>query len=215
MGHKCRPSSDSESGSSSVVVAGRWRRHFTLGDVLLMSGFLEMRRAGGVGTAVRFGATLLGGAALLAWFESPAQSQTPQDATSLPPVTVDAPTQRSVRRAPTKRSAARVPSTSRRTTVPSALRTETVTVQPQPSQSGVVPAFAGGQVAQGGRLGLLGNTDTMKAPFNLTSYTDKFIRDQQAATVADALILDPSVRSSHPTGGTVVLQHSGLPNQRG
>jgi iron complex outermembrane receptor protein len=73
-------------------------------------------------------------------------------------------------------------------------------VQSQPS---VVPAFAGGQVAQGARLGLLGNASTMKSPFNVTSYTDKFIRDQQAATGADALILDPSVRSSHPTGGVV------------
>ncbi|WP_245286422.1 TonB-dependent siderophore receptor [Bradyrhizobium sp. ARR65] len=43
----------------------------------------------------------------------------------------------------------------------------------------------------------------MKSPFNVTSYTDKFIRDQQAATAADALILDPSVRSSHPAGGMV------------
>ncbi len=43
----------------------------------------------------------------------------------------------------------------------------------------------------------------MKSPFSATSYTDKFIRDQQAATGADALILDPSVRSSHPTGGVV------------
>nr|WP_249131789.1 TonB-dependent siderophore receptor [Bradyrhizobium diazoefficiens] len=72
-----------------------------------------------------------------------------------------------------------------------------------PSQPGVVPAFAGGQVAQGARLGLFGNTGTMKSPFSVTSYTDKFIRDQQAATGADALILDPSVRSSHPTGGVV------------
>lgn len=66
-----------------------------------------------------------------------------------------------------------------------------------------MPAFAGGQVAQGARLGMLGNTSTMKSPFNVTSYTDKFIRDQQAATGADALILDPSVRSTHPTGGIV------------
>ena len=50
---------------------------------------------------------------------------------------------------------------------------------------------------------MLGNTNTMKSPFNVTSYTDKFIRDQQAATGADALILDPSVRSTHPTGGIV------------
>ena len=76
-------------------------------------------------------------------------------------------------------------------------------MQPQPSQPGVVPAFAGGQVAQGARLGMLGNTSTMTSPFNVTSYTDKFIRDQQAATGADALILDPSVRSTHPTGGIV------------
>lgn len=162
-----------------------------------------MRRTGGVGTVARFGATLLGGVALLAWSESPAQSQAPQGGNALPPVTIDAPTQQSVRRAPAKRSDARVRSTSRRTTVPAAPQAETVAVQSQPSQPGVVPAFAGGQVAQGARLGLLGNTSTMKSPFNVTSYTDKFIRDQQAATGADALILDPSVRSSHPTGGTV------------
>jgi len=156
-----------------------------------------MRRANGVGTAGRFSTALLGGAALLAWFESPAQSQTPQGGNSLPPVTVDAPTQQSVRRAPTKRNAARVRSTSRRTTAPGA-QTAAVPVQSQP---GVAPAFAGGQVAHGGRLGMLGNTPTMRAPFNVTSYTDKFIRDQQAATGADALILDPSVRTTHPTGG--------------
>jgi iron complex outermembrane receptor protein len=159
-----------------------------------------MRRAGGVGTVARFAATLLGGVALLAGLESPAQSQTSQSGSSLPPVTVDAPTQQSVRRAPTNRNAARIRSTSRRTTVPSAPQAETVAVQSQP---GVVPAFAGGQVAQGARLGMLGNTNTMKSPFNVTSYTDKFIRDQQAATGADALILDPSVRSTHPTGGIV------------
>jgi iron complex outermembrane receptor protein len=162
-----------------------------------------MVRAGGVFTAARFGATLLGGVALLVWFKSSAQSQTPQGSNSLPPVTVDAPTQQSVRRAPTKRNAARNRSTSQRTAAPAAPQTEAVAVQSQPSQSGVVPAFAGGQVARGGRLGLLGNTPTMRAPFNVTSYTDKFIRDQQAATAADALILDPSVRSSHPTGGVV------------
>lgn len=162
-----------------------------------MGEFLEMGRANGVGTVARFGATLLGGAALLVWFESSAQSQTPQGGNSLPPVTVDAPTQQSVRRASPKRNAARVRSTSQRTAAPGA-QTETVAVQSQP---GVVPAFAGGQVAQGGRLGMLGNTPTMRSPFNVTSYTDKFIRDQQAATGADALILDPSMRSTHPTGG--------------
>ncbi|HEU4806469.1 MAG TPA: TonB-dependent receptor plug domain-containing protein, partial [Nitrobacter sp.] len=66
-----------------------------------------------------------------------------------------------------------------------------------------MPAYAGGQVATGGQLGILGNRSVMNSPFNITSYTDKFIRDQQAATGADALILDPSVRSTAPTGGTV------------
>ncbi|WP_205680458.1 TonB-dependent siderophore receptor [Bradyrhizobium sp. LVM 105] len=163
--------------------------------MLLIKDFLEMRRTGGVGTVARFAAALLGGVALLAWFESPARSQTPQGGTSLPPVTVDAPAQQSARRAPTRRNDARVRSTPRR-----APQAPAVAVQSQPS---VVPEYAGGQVAQGARLGLLGNTGTMKSPFNVTSYTDKFIRDQQAATGADALILDPSVRRSHPTGGVV------------
>jgi iron complex outermembrane receptor protein len=160
-----------------------------------MKDFLEMRRTGGVGTVARFAAALLGGVALLAWFESPARSQTAQGGSTLPPVTVDAPAQQAARRAPIRRSDARVRSTPRR-----APQAPAVAVQSQPS---VVPEFAGGQVAQGARLGLLGNTSTMKSPFNATSYTDKFIRDQQAATGADALILDPSVRSSHPTGGVV------------
>ena len=60
--------------------------------------------------------------------------------------------------------------------------------------------YAGGQVARGGRIGLLGNVDTAKTPFNVTSYTDRFIRDQQASTVSEALILDPSVRATQTTG---------------
>jgi iron complex outermembrane receptor protein len=155
-----------------------------------------MRRAGGDETMARFGATLLGGVALLAWFESPARSQT--GINSLPAVTVDAPARRSARRAPAKRSDAQVRSASRRPS-PGAPQPQPLPVQA--SQPAVVPVYAGGQVAQGARLGMLGNTSTMKAPFNVTSYTDQFIRDRQAATGADALILDPSVRATHPTGG--------------
>ena len=97
-----------------------------------------MRRAGGVGVVARFGATLLGGVALLAWFELPARSQTSQGSNSLPPVTVDAPAQQSLRRAPAKRSDARVRSTSRRTTASGTPQPETAAVQPQPSQPGAV-----------------------------------------------------------------------------
>jgi len=148
----------------------------------------------------RFGATLLSGMALLAWFESPARSQTAQGGSSIPPVTVEAPPQQAARRAPAQRNDVRARSSSRRAPVRGAPQVETVAAR---ALSGVAPAFAGGEVAQGARLGLLGNTSTMKSPFNVTSYTDKFIRDRQAATGADALILDPSVRSSHPTGGIV------------
>lgn len=66
---------------------------------------------------------------------------------------------------------------------------------------GLPKAYAGGQAARGGRLGLLGNTDVMKAPFSISSYTSQSIRDQQAATAADVLARDPSVRSSGQTGG--------------
>ncbi len=65
---------------------------------------------------------------------------------------------------------------------------------------GVVPAYAGGQVATGGRLGLLGNTETTKSPFSVSSYTEKFIRDRQATTASEALALDPSVRATQTTG---------------
>lgn len=55
-------------------------------------------------------------------------------------------------------------------------------------------AHAGGQVAKGARLGLLGNLDLMDTPFSVTSYTAKLIEDQGAKTVADVLENDPSVR---------------------
>jgi len=62
------------------------------------------------------------------------------------------------------------------------------------------PPYAGGQVATGGQLGLLGNRDVMDTPFNQTSYTAKKAQDQQARTVRDVLIDDPSVRSWVPDG---------------
>jgi iron complex outermembrane receptor protein len=85
--------------------------------------------------------------------------------------------------------------------------------QQQPSQiqleeivvEGVRPAqvpkpFAGGQVAAGARIGVLGNADIAKTPFSVTSYTEQFIRDRQARTASEALALDPSVRATQGTG---------------
>ncbi|HML90747.1 MAG TPA: TonB-dependent receptor plug domain-containing protein, partial [Methylomusa anaerophila] len=56
------------------------------------------------------------------------------------------------------------------------------------------PAYAGGQVARGSRLGVLGNKDFLDTPFNITSYTDKLIENQQSHTLAGVLDNDPSVR---------------------
>jgi iron complex outermembrane receptor protein len=64
------------------------------------------------------------------------------------------------------------------------------------------PAYAGGQVATGGQLGLLGNRSVMDTPFNQTSYTAQKVQDQQARTVRDALIDDPSVRFWVPDGSS-------------
>ncbi|MCR4541327.1 TonB-dependent siderophore receptor [Pseudomonas sp. 18.1.10] len=63
--------------------------------------------------------------------------------------------------------------------------------------------LAGGQVARGARLGMLGNKDVMDTPFSVTSYTAKTLADLQTVTVADALERDSSVRSTGQSGGIV------------
>ncbi|MCB5185062.1 TonB-dependent receptor [Methylobacillus gramineus] len=55
-------------------------------------------------------------------------------------------------------------------------------------------AYAGGQVASGARIGMLGNRDFMDTPFNITSYTAQTIRDQQATSLVDVVANDPAVR---------------------
>ncbi len=56
------------------------------------------------------------------------------------------------------------------------------------------PAYAGGQVATGGRVGMFGSQDVMDTPFAVTSYTETLARNQQARSVADVLQNDPAVR---------------------
>ncbi|MEK6345921.1 MAG: TonB-dependent receptor [Burkholderia sp.] len=57
--------------------------------------------------------------------------------------------------------------------------------------------YAGGQVAAGSQLGVLGTKSAMDTPFSVTSYTQKKIRDDQARSIADVLFAnDPSVRTS-------------------
>ncbi|HVZ07814.1 TonB-dependent receptor [Rhodopila sp.] len=58
------------------------------------------------------------------------------------------------------------------------------------------PVYAGGQVATGGQVGLLGNRGVMDTPYSQTSYTAPLLRDQQARTVMDALLNQPSARDT-------------------
>lgn len=61
-------------------------------------------------------------------------------------------------------------------------------------------AYAGGQVATGSRLGILGNKDVLDTPFSTTSYTAQAIENQQARTLADVLSNDASIRNTSSTG---------------
>ncbi|MHA7679655.1 TonB-dependent receptor [Cupriavidus sp. PET2-C1] len=70
----------------------------------------------------------------------------------------------------------------------------TVRADAAPDQS--PPAYAGGQVARGGRVGILGNQDMMDVPFSITAYTAELIQNQQARSIADVLANDPGIRSS-------------------
>jgi len=81
-----------------------------------------------------------------------------------------------------------------------AVPTVVVTASADASAQGLPAAYAGGQVARGGRLGMLGNVDIMDAPFNSTNYTMSLIQAQQSKGVADVLQNDPSVRVARGFG---------------
>lgn len=76
-----------------------------------------------------------------------------------------------------------------------------VTVTANSAQDQDLPApYAGGQVAQGARLGMMGNQDVMDTPYNVTSYTAELIQNQQARTLADVMANDASVRFTTSSG---------------
>ncbi|MGE3976679.1 MAG: TonB-dependent siderophore receptor [Nitrospira sp.] len=60
------------------------------------------------------------------------------------------------------------------------------------------PEYPGGQVARGGRVGMLGNRDIMDTPLTQMNYTSKLIEDQQARFLTDVLQNDPSVQLTQP-----------------
>lgn len=59
----------------------------------------------------------------------------------------------------------------------------------------LVPAYLDGQIANGGRLGMLGEQEAKNVPFNVIGYTAKMIQDQQATTLKDVVANDASVQN--------------------
>jgi len=68
------------------------------------------------------------------------------------------------------------------------------------SAQGLSPLYPGGQVARGGRAGILGTRDNMETPFSITAYTNELIQDRQAKSVGDVLQNDPTVRTARGFG---------------
>jgi len=85
-------------------------------------------------------------------------------------------------------------------TVLDPVRVQGTAPPPQSEIGNLPPAYAGGEVARGGRIGLLGNRDYMDTPFSTTSYTEKYIQDVQARTFIDVMANDPTVRPVYGAG---------------
>ena len=83
------------------------------------------------------------------------------------------------------------------------VQVQAYTVPAQAMIDNLPPPYAGGQVATGAQLGVLGNRGIMDAPFNVTGYTSQTIRDQQARSIADVVDNDPSVRNVFPRGSGI------------
>jgi len=66
------------------------------------------------------------------------------------------------------------------------------------------PAYAGGQVARGARIGALGNRDIFDVPFSVTGFTRELIDNQQGRTMVEVLRNDPSItiNQNANAGGT-------------
>ncbi len=74
------------------------------------------------------------------------------------------------------------------------------------------PDYAGGQVASGGRVGMLGNRNIMDTPFSQTNYTNRLILNQQARSVTDVLENSASVqRNGTRYAGFNAVAIRGLP----
>lgn len=81
----------------------------------------------------------------------------------------------------------------------SAVTLPAVNVTASTAMSGDLPKpYAGGQVARGARLGMLGNQDFLDTPFNVTAYTSELIENQQSRNIVDVIANDASTQPGGP-----------------
>ncbi|AMO24736.1 TonB-dependent receptor [Ramlibacter solisilvae] len=80
------------------------------------------------------------------------------------------------------------------------LPTVTVNASADASAQGLSAPYPGGQVARGGRAGILGTKDNMETPFSITSFTNELIQDRQARSVGEVLQNDPFVNVARGFG---------------
>jgi iron complex outermembrane receptor protein len=80
------------------------------------------------------------------------------------------------------------------------LPTVNISASADASAAGLSKPYAGGQVARGGRAGILGTRDNMETPVSITSYTNDLIQDRQARSVGEVLQNDPGVRLARGFG---------------
>lgn len=85
----------------------------------------------------------------------------------------------------------------------------TVTVVAQAVRPGSPPpTYAGGQLARGARMGLLGDKDFLETPFSATAYTEDRVRQRQTNNVIDVITdTDPAV---HGPGRGYSLYNDGV-----
>jgi len=68
----------------------------------------------------------------------------------------------------------------------------TVTIRAQ-EEGATTPAYAGGQLASEGHIGILGQQHFLETPFSTTAYTDAYIQNQQAQEMGSLFRGDPAV----------------------
>jgi iron complex outermembrane receptor protein len=76
-----------------------------------------------------------------------------------------------------------------------------VVVKSTATNGELLAPYAGGQLAKGGGIGVLGTSNVMDQPFNTTNYTEQAMQDIQARTLGDVVVNNASVRTQQSSGG--------------